>query len=117
MARQRTGIGFYRRPLAALLLVLLAAALTGAPSAPAAEAAEAVVAAADGTLTSGAPGLGAAFPITVAGVENLGAASVLVGYDPARLKPVAWQRGPAFDVGARNLAYDRDGDGTADAVL
>ena len=53
----------------------------------------------------------------MSGVQNLGAASVLVGYDPARVKPVACQRGPAFDVGVCNRNYDRDGDGTADAVL
>jgi carbohydrate-binding DOMON domain-containing protein len=50
-------------------------------------------------------------------VQKLGAASVLVGYDPASLKPVACQRGPAFDVSVCNPRYDRDGDGTADAVL
>ena len=50
-------------------------------------------------------------------VQKLGAASVLVGYDPASLKPVACQRGPAFDVGVCNRNYDRNGDGTPDAVL
>ena len=41
----------------------------------------------------------------------------MVGYDPASLKPVACQRGPAFDVGVCNRTYDRNGDGTPDAVL
>ena len=76
-----------------------------------------LVAAASGSLTSGAPGPSAVFPVTVTDVQKLGAASVLVGYDPASLKPVACQRGPAFDVGVCNRTYDRDGDGTADAVL
>ena len=76
-----------------------------------------LVAAAGGSLTSGAPGPSAVFPVTVTDVQKLGAASVLVGYDPASLKPVACQRGPAFDVGVCNRTYDRNGDGTADAVL
>ena len=56
-------------------------------------------------------------PCTVTDVQKLGAATVVVGYDPASLKPVACQRGPAFDVGVCNRTYDRDGDGTADAVF
>jgi hypothetical protein len=76
-----------------------------------------VVATAGGSLTSGAPGPSAIFPVTVTGVQKLGAASVLVGYDPARIKPTACQRGPAFDVGVCNPSYDRDSDGAADAVL
>ena len=76
-----------------------------------------LVAAASGSLTTGAPGPSAVFPVTVTDVQKLGAASVLVGYDPASLKPVACQRGPAFDVGVCNRNYDRNGDGTADAVL
>ena len=68
-------------------------------------------------MTSGAPGPSAIFPVTVTGVQKLGAASVLVGYDPARIKPTACQRGPAFDVGVCNPSYDRDSDGTPDAVL
>jgi hypothetical protein len=117
MPRSRTPTS-PQRAIAALLIVLLAAALTAGPStAITTGASEAVVAAAGGALTSGGPGPSAVFPITVTGVQNLGAASVLVGYDPAVLKPVACQRGAAFDVGVCNRSYDRDGDGTADAVL
>jgi hypothetical protein len=121
--------------LGALLIGLLAAALVAGLPAPitAADANPAVitrspasvtaaevtpiVAAGSGSLASGAPGPSAAVPVTVADVQKLGAATVVVGYDPASLKPVACQRGPAFDVGVCNRAYDRNGDGTADAVL
>lgn len=103
--------------IGALLIVLLAAALTADPPAPiTAAGVPPLVAAASGSLTSGTPGPNVEFPVTVANVRQLGAASVLVGYDPSRLKPVACQRGPAFDVGACNCSYDRDDDGTADAV-
>jgi hypothetical protein len=118
MPRSRMTKGSYWWPFGALLMVLLAAALTAGPPTPTtAGASLAVVAAAGGALTSGAPGPSAVFPITVTSVQKLGAASILVGYDPASLKPVACQRGPAFDVGVCNRSYDRDGDGTADAVL
>jgi hypothetical protein len=118
MPRPQTPRAFHYRPIGALLIVLLAAAISAGPPTPTTAAdAPAVVAAASGSLTSGAPGPSAILPITVTGVQNLGAASVLVGYDPASLKPVACQRGPALDVGVCNRSYDRDGDGTADAVL
>jgi hypothetical protein len=118
MPRSSTPKCSYWRPIGALLTALLAAALTGSPPMPSIAAnVVPVVAAASGSLTSGAPGPSAVLPITVTDVQKLGAASVLVGYDPASLKPVACQRGPAFDVGVCNRTYDRDGDGTADAVL
>ena len=137
MPRASTPKNSYWSPVGALLIVLLAAALTAGPPAairaagaipvaaltagsPASITAPDVtplVAAASGSLTSGAPGPSAVLPITVADVQKLGAATVVVGYDPASLKPVACQRGPAFDVGVCNRTYDRDGDGTADAVL
>jgi hypothetical protein len=118
MPRPQTPRAFHYRPIGALLIVLLAAAISAGPPTPTTAAdAPAVVAAASGSLTSGAPGPSAILPITVTGVQNLGAASVLVGYDPASLKAVGWQRSQAFDVGVSNLSYDRDGDGTADAVL
>jgi hypothetical protein len=101
-----------------LLIVLLAAALTAAPPTPiTAAAVTPLVAAAGGSLTSGAPGPSAVFPVTVSSVQMLGAATVVLGYDPARVRPVACQRGTAFDVGVCNRNYDRDGDGTADAVF
>jgi hypothetical protein len=118
MPRSSTPKCSYWRPIGALLIVLLATTLTAGPPAPITAAdVTPLVAAASGSLTSGAPGPSAVLPITVTDVQKLGAASVLVGYDPASLKPVACQRGPAFDVGVCNRTYDRDGDGTADAVL
>jgi hypothetical protein len=111
-------IGSGRRPVGALLIALLAAPLTAiAPMPITAADPPAVVAAAGGVLTSGAPGPSAVFPITVTGVQRLGAATVLVGYDPAKLTPVACQRGPAFDVEVCNRSYDSDDDGMADAVF
>jgi len=118
MPRSTTPKSSYWKPVGVLLIVLLTTALTASPPMPSTSAdVVPVVAAASGSLTSGAPGPSAVFPITVTGVQKLGAASVLVGYDPASLKPVACQRGPAFDVGVCNHNYDRNGDGTADAVL
>ena len=137
MPRSSTPKYFYWSPIGALLIVLLATGLAAGPPAPIRAAgaipaaaltagspapitapdAPPVVAAASGSLTSGAPGPSAVLPITVTDVQKLGAASVVVGYDPASLKPVACQRGPAFDVSVCNRTYDRDGDGTADAVL
>jgi hypothetical protein len=118
MPRSTTPKSSYWKPVGVLLIVLLTAALTASPPMPSTSAdAVPVVAAASGSLTSGAPGPSAVFPITVTGVQKLGAATVVVGYDPASLKPVDCKRGPAFDVGVCNRSYDRDGDGTDDAVL
>jgi hypothetical protein len=137
MSRSLTPKFSYWISVGALLIVLVAAGLAAGPPAlirangaiPAAALTEGspvpitaadmtpLVAAASGSLTSGAPGPSAVFPITVSDIQKLGAATVVVGYDPASLKPVACQRGPAFDVGVCNRTYDRDGDGTADAVL
>ena len=137
MPRSSTPKCSYWISCGALMIVLLATALTAGPPAPVRAAGAIpvvaltagspapitapdvvpVVAAAGGSLTSGAPGPSAVFPVTVTDVQKLGAASVLVGYDPASIKPVACQRGPAFDVSVCNRTYDRDGDGTADAVL
>ncbi len=48
---------------------------------------------------------------------QLGAATVLITYDPASVRPAACRRNTAFDVGLCNTAYDHNADGTADAVL
>ena len=104
-------------PIRAAGAIPVAALTAGSPAPITAPDVTPLVAAASGSLTSGAPGPSAVLPVTVTDVQKLGAASVLVGYDPASLKPVACQRGPAFDVGVCNRTYDRDGDGTADAVL
>jgi hypothetical protein len=125
MPRSSTPKCSYWISCGALLIVLLAAGLAAGPpepiraagAIPAAPDVPPLVAAASGSLTSGAPGPGAVFPVTVIDVQKLGAATVVVGYDPASLKPVACQRGPAFDVGVCNRTYDRNGDGIADAVL
>lgn len=104
-------------PIRAAGAIPVAALTAGSPAPFAAPDVPPLVAAASGSLTSGAPGPGAVFPVTVIDVQKLGAATVVVGYDPASLKPVACQRGPAFDVGVCNRTYDRNGDGIADAVL
>ncbi len=56
------------------------------------------------------------FPVNVSNVQNLGAATVRVAYDPAQIIPVAYQRNPAFPTGFHNLHFDQNGDGTADTV-
>ncbi len=99
------------------LIVLFLAILSAGPPRHMAAAATPVVRAAGGSLPSGSPGPELALPVEVIGVQGLGAASILVGYDPTRIRPIACQRGPAFDVGVCNLDYDRDSDGTPDAVL
>jgi hypothetical protein len=104
-------------PVRAAGAIPLAALTAGSPAPVTAPDVTPLVAAASGSLTSGAPGPSIVFPVTVIDVQKLGAASVLVGYDPASLTPVACQRGMAFDVGVCNRAYDRNGDGTPDAVL
>jgi hypothetical protein len=55
-------------------------------------------------------------PVEAIEVQNLGAATVVVGYDPAVLQAAGCQRNPAFDFGLCNLEYDRDDDGVPDAV-
>jgi len=101
----------------ALLSLLLGAVLVAAPQLRATAAETALVRAAGGTLTSGTPGPSVMLPVQVTHVQALGAATVLVGYDPAKLKPVACQRHTLFDVGLCNISYDRNGDGTSDAVI
>lgn len=63
------------------------------------------------------PGPPVSLPVQARSVSKLGAATVLVTYDPAILKATACQRNAAFDVGLCNTAHDRDGDGNADSVL
>lgn len=90
--------------------------LHAAPAMPdPAPVAPALIQAASGTLF--VPGPAVALPIQAINVQLFGAATVLITYDPASVKPIACQRGAAFDVGLCNTAYDRNADGTADAVL
>jgi hypothetical protein len=49
-------------------------------------------------------------------VEGLGAATLIVGYDPSILEATSCVRGSEFDFGLCNMEYDRDDDGTADSV-
>jgi hypothetical protein len=55
-------------------------------------------------------------PVEAIEVQNLGAATVMVGYDPAVLSVAGCQRNPAFDFGLCNSQFDRDDDGVPDAV-
>lgn len=55
-------------------------------------------------------------PLEVIQVQDLGAVTVIVGYDPAVLTVAGCRRNPAFNVGLCNTALDRDADGTPDAV-
>lgn len=98
---------------AALLIVTLA----WGHQPPVRAAEPAIVYASGGSLVSGTPGPAAVLPVQAANVQSLGAATVLVGYDPASLKAIACQRNTLFDVGLCNTTYDRNADGTPDAVL
>ncbi len=55
-------------------------------------------------------------PVEAIGVQNLGAATVMVGHDPTVLRVAGCQRDPAFDFGMCNPQFDRDDDGLPDAV-
>jgi len=55
-------------------------------------------------------------PVEALEVQNVGAATVEVGFDPTMLRVVGCKPNRAFDIGLCNKALDRDGDGTADAV-
>ena len=107
--------------LSACLVVVIAVPRTGAAfrtSAPhrtlPAQSATAIVSAANGILPLG--GMTVTLPVNVSAVTNLGAANILLGYDPTKVAPVACKRGSAFDLGLCNLKFDRNGDGTSDAV-
>jgi hypothetical protein len=99
-----------------LLLVCVLVVPRGmTPARAASTAANAVVLAADGTLL--APGPAVSLPVQVKDVQQLGAATVLVSYDPAQVQATACQRSAGFDIGLCNIHYDRDHDGVADGVL
>lgn len=55
-------------------------------------------------------------PVEAVGVRDLGAATVVVGYDPAVLEVAGCRHNPEFDLGMCNPDFDRDEDGTPDAV-
>ena len=101
---------------AALLIVFVACGGLVQPEGLSASATNgAIVQAGSGVVQS--PGKPVVLPVTVANVQKLGATTVLVSYDPASVTVAACQRNTAFDVGLCNAAYDRNADGTADAVL
>ena len=75
-----------------LLVTLLGGMLAWDLDIPATAAEPALVRAASGNLISGTPGPSVVLPVEVTNVQGLGAATVLVGYDPARLTVVACQR-------------------------
>ena len=74
----------------------------------------AIVSHASGELPLG--GVTRVFPVNVSNVQNLGAATVMVAYDPMQIIPVAYQRNPAFPTGFHNLYFDQNGDGVAETV-
>ena len=115
-----------RLVLALLLLavVMISVTMTAAqePTSPSANtgdvAAEtssgAVVRAGSGMIVP--PGGTVMLPVEATGVQDLGAATVMVSYDPGVLSVAGCQRNPAFDLGLCNTQFDRDEDGVADAV-
>ncbi len=54
--------------------------------------------------------------VSVRNVQQLGAATIVVQYDPAVLAPTGCRRGDQFGLGLCNLSLDLNGDGTFDAV-
>jgi hypothetical protein len=73
----------------------------------------AIVRSASGVLQAGQT---ITLPVEVLNVQNLGAVTVVVGYDWAVVAVAGCRRGAAFDAGLCNVAYDSDGDGQPDAV-
>jgi len=55
-------------------------------------------------------------PVEALGVQDLGAATVVVGYDPAVLEVAGCRPNPEFDLGLCNPEFDRDEDGEPDAA-
>jgi len=74
----------------------------------------ALVQASDGNVMY--PGSAVSLPVTVSNVQQLGATTITLGYDPNVLHPTTCQRNPVFEVGLCNLELDRDGNGEPDAV-
>lgn len=99
----------------ALLLAFFAhGAWSGSAVAMQNHPAGATVTAADGSVAfQPAP---VSLAVTVGDVQKLGAATIVVEYDPAVLKPISCQRGSQFGIGLCNLTLDLDGDSTFDAV-
>lgn len=55
-------------------------------------------------------------PIEIRNARDVGAATMMVRYDPTLLQVKTCRRGRAFDGGICNPAFDASGDGTADTV-
>lgn len=98
-----------------ILLVFLAPQAVLGWETEAAGAATATVIAGEGVVYSGGDVI--TLPIQVTNVQNLGAATILVSFDPTVIKATGCQRGVAFDAGLCNLNVDSDADGKADQVL
>ncbi len=105
-----------RSHMLVLALLLLASVLISVTMIAAQEPASdgAVVRAGSGVILP--PGGTVTLPVEAIGVQNLGAATVMVGYDPAVLSVAGCQRNPEFDLGMCNQEFDRDDDGVPDAV-
>ena len=98
-------------------LLLLASVLISVTMTAAQEPASdgAVVRAGSGAILP--PGGTVTLPVEAIGVQNLGAATVMVGYDPAVLSVTGCQCNPAFETWRWcNTQFDRDEDGEPDAV-
>lgn len=74
----------------------------------------ALVQAAGGTVAIN--GGSVSLPLLVSDTTDLGAATIVVQYDPSLLSPTACRPSSTFDVSLCNLAYDVDLDGVADGV-
>ena len=105
-----------RSHMLVLALLLLASVLISVTMTAAQEPASdgAVVRAGSGVILP--PGETVTLPVEAIGVQNLGATTVMVGYDPTLLQAVGCQRNPEFDLGLCNLQFDQDDDGVPDAV-
>jgi hypothetical protein len=115
-----------RLVLALLLLavVMISVTMAGAqePTSPIANTGDFAVQTSSGAVVRAGsgmvvpPGGTVMLPVEAMGVQDLGAATVMVGYDPTRLQAVECQRNPEFDLGMYNLQFDQDDNGVPDAV-
>lgn len=114
---ERFRVIFWFAGFAAIICLFAGAVLAWSPTPLQSMAANsAIVSAASGTIAASA-GITTILPVNVSNVTDLGAVTVVLGYDPARLKPVAYKRNvDLFNLGFANLAYDHNQDGVADSV-
>jgi hypothetical protein len=106
-----------------LVSVMISATMTAAqePTSPIASTGDLTGATSNGAVVRAGSGVipqdggTVTLPVEAIEVQNLGAATVMVGYDPAVLQVAGCQRNPAFDFGLCNSQFDSD-DGVPDAV-